>query len=148
MGSYKEYIEAKRAAWIGKRVRFEGNVYTVTGVDYNGAILINKADQFKNDTAVDESMIETVDAVEDIPFAQSEDGYEVEYCSVCGREIELRWDINQDGFQAFCPVCGSRLMLCDACQHRFGESVGDCDYQLRSLDQCRFSRKPEWWKEE
>jgi hypothetical protein len=24
MGSYKEYIEAKRNAWIGKKVKFQG----------------------------------------------------------------------------------------------------------------------------
>ena len=80
-------------------------------------------------------------------YCESADGFEVEYCNVCEREIELRWSINQDGFQAICPVCGSRLMLCDACMHRSGELIDDCDY-ISSLDQCRFSRDPDWWKQE
>lgn len=88
-----------------------------------------------------------INKAESIPFCRSEDGYEVEYCSVCEREIELRWDINVDGFQAYCPVCGSRLMLCDACMHRFGELVDDCDFQLRGTGTCRFSRPKDWWKE-
>ena len=78
----------------------------------------------------------------------SPDGREIEYCNVCEREIELRWDINQDGFQAICPVCGSRLMLCDACQHRdeiVCSGADDCDYCSKT-DTCRFSRPKEWWK--
>ena len=149
MGSYKEYIEANRNAWIGKKVKFEGRTFTVIGVDYNGGILIDKADQFKPDTAVDESMVEVIEeAAPEVPFSGSSAGYEVEYCDVCEREIELRWDINKDGFQAICPVCGSRLMLCDACHHRFGEYVDDCDYNLPGPDRCRFSRPKDWWKED
>ena len=149
MGSYKEYIEAKRNAWIGKKVKFEGRTFTVVGVDNNGGLLIDKADQFKPDTAVDESMVEVLEEdAPEVPFSGSSDGYEVEYCNVCEREIELRWDINRDGFQAVCPVCGSRLMLCDACQHRFGEHVDDCDYTLAGPDRCRFSRPKDWWKED
>lgn len=148
MGSYKEYIEAKRNAWIGKKVMFEGQPYTVLDVDYNGGLLIDKADQFKKDTAVDESMVKVLDEVEQVQFCGSEDGHEVEYCSVCEREIELRWDINVDGFQAHCPVCGSRLMLCDACMHRFGECVDDCDYGMyEDKTICRFTRPDNWWKE-
>ena len=85
---------------------------------------------------------------EEGPYCGSSDGHEIEYCNVCEREIELRWDINQDGFQAYCPVCGSRLMLCDACTHRFGEAISDCDYQLcEKTGTCRFSRPKNWWKE-
>ena len=91
-------------------------------------------------------------------FLTSPTGYEVEYCNNCEREIELRWDINLDGFQAICPVCGSRLMLCDACQHRKEDvseynpimgcvTQGDCDY-CTETDSCRFSRPQDWWKVE
>lgn len=27
------------------------------------------------------------------------------------------------GFKAYCPVCDSRLMLCDECKHRTGKYV-------------------------
>ena len=80
-------------------------------------------------------------------YCGSEDGYEVEYCNVCNSEIELRWDINRDGFQAYCPVCGNKLMLCDACMHRHGDGCDDCNYTLCGIDQCRFSRPAGWWKE-
>lgn len=80
-------------------------------------------------------------------YSSSADGHEVEYCANCGNEIELCWDINRDGFQAFCPVCGNRLMLCDACYHRTGEYIDDCDYNPKA-DKCRFSRQADWWKTE
>ncbi len=61
-----------------------------------------------------------------------------EFCPGCEREVILNWDIEQDGFRAFCPYCGERLMLCDECQHRDGEP--DCDYDSKT-DSCRYNRK-------
>lgn len=49
---YKEWIAEKRKEWIGKKVIYEGNEYTVVDVDYNGALLINKLAQFTDTTAV------------------------------------------------------------------------------------------------
>lgn len=56
------------------------------------------------------------------------DGYVVECCSNCGAENEIRWDINKDGFEAYCPHCGAKMMLCDACEHRYGDRYNDCDW--------------------
>lgn len=56
-----------------------------------------------------------------------------ELCPHCESEIEMRWDTDQLGFKAFCPVCGKRLMLCDECQH-CGD--GNCDYSSET-DSCR-----------
>lgn len=70
----------------------------------------------------------------------SVDGHEIEVCPHCGMEVELRWDINKDGFKAFCPYCGKRLMLCDACNHRYGYCSGDCDY-CSATDTCRFNKE-------
>lgn len=58
--TYREYIEAKRRKWAGKTVRYYGAEYKVLDVDYNGFLLINKADQFKADTAVEETDVEEV----------------------------------------------------------------------------------------
>lgn len=58
----------------------------------------------------------------------SADGYEIEVCPECGAENEIRWDINADGFEAFCPHCGAKMMLCDACSHKYGECYSDCDW--------------------
>ena len=49
---YKDWIAEKRNEWIGKKVIYEGNEYTVVDVDYNGALLINKPAQFTDTTAV------------------------------------------------------------------------------------------------
>lgn len=63
-----------------------------------------------------------------------------EVCPNCDAEVELRWDVKKDGYKAFCPHCGARLMLCDECQHRTGGGyAGDCDYDSNT-DTCRFNR--------
>lgn len=61
-----------------------------------------------------------------------------EFCSCCNSEIEMCWDVERDGFKAFCPVCGNRLMLCDECMHRDGKFKDDCDYDGIS-DSCKFN---------
>lgn len=57
-----------------------------------------------------------------------------EYCPHCENEIEMRWDTNLQGFKAFCPVCGKRLMLCNECLHT--GDTGNCDYNSET-DSCR-----------
>lgn len=58
-----------------------------------------------------------------------------EYCSECGSEITLHWNIREDGMKAYCPVCGNRLMLCSMCAMR---NTG-CDYDSVT-DTCFFNR--------
>ena len=41
-------------------------------------------------------------------------GYVVEWCPNCETEIEMMWDVESMGYKAFSPVCGNRIMLCDA----------------------------------
>lgn len=57
-----------------------------------------------------------------------------ELCPHCQSEIEMQWNTDTDGFKAFCPVCGKRLMLCDECLH--SETVGGCDYDAVT-DSCK-----------
>lgn len=38
-----------------------------------------------------------------------------ELCSECMSENTFQWDVSQDGYKAYCPHCGSRLMLCGIC---------------------------------
>ena len=40
--AYKDFIESMKQKWIGKKVSFEGQEYTVIYVDYNGALMINR----------------------------------------------------------------------------------------------------------
>lgn len=42
----------------------------------------------------------------------------VEACPVCGEENIMQWDFEKYGLNAFCPACGSQMMLCDECIHR------------------------------
>lgn len=72
-------------------------------------------------------------------YATSADGIEIEVCPYCEHEVQLKWDINQYGFKAYCPHCGKRLMLCDACQHRFGDLFDDCDWCQAGT--CRFNKE-------
>ena len=63
-----------------------------------------------------------------------------EYCANCETEVEMFWDVETDGYKAYCPVCRARLMLCDECQHRNdGKLTDDCDYCSAS-DACRFNK--------
>lgn len=64
-----------------------------------------------------------------------------EVCPNCESEVTMVWDVKQDGYKAFCPVCGGSLMLCDMCHHRGedGAFVDDCDYDSK-MDTCRFNR--------
>lgn len=39
---YKDFIEGLKKQYVGKQVSFEGKIYTVMGVDYNGGLLIDK----------------------------------------------------------------------------------------------------------
>lgn len=62
-----------------------------------------------------------------------------EYCPHCECEVEMIWNTDTDGFKAFCPYCGERLMLCDECKHT---STDVCDYS-RATDSCRHNRPAE-----
>ena len=48
----KEWINKLKVEFVGRKVLYEGKVYTIADVDYNGLIHINKASQFNNTTAV------------------------------------------------------------------------------------------------
>lgn len=65
----------------------------------------------------------------------------METCPHCGYETEMMWSVKADGFKAFCPKCGKRLMLCDECLHREnGECINDCDY-CSMTDSCKFNKE-------
>ena len=60
-----------------------------------------------------------------------------EVCPHCETEITMLWDTTERGFQAHCPVCSKRLMLCDECQHTVCEDgePHNCDYSAE-CDTC------------
>ena len=79
---------------------------------------------------------------EDIESDSSENEDEkqiiIEFCPHCENEIEMVWNIAERGYQAYCPICGNRLMLCDECQN--GEHPCLCDFSSETDCCCR--RKP------
>ena len=125
--------------------------YVIEWIEHMNSWRIYREESKANTIAYEddpEEAVRRLDEEEPDLYCGSEDGMEVEYCNVCENEIELHWDINRDGFQAYCPVCGSRLMLCDACTHRHGEACSDCDYGIwTDKEHCRFRRPDNWWKE-
>lgn len=57
----REWVETFRRMWRDMKVVYDGEVYTVLDVDSNGALLIDKPDEFKATTAVSVSMVKLVD---------------------------------------------------------------------------------------
>lgn len=60
MGEYRDYITWMKNNWVGAKVVYDGGVYEVMDVDYNGYLLINKPTAFTDTTAVDENMVEVI----------------------------------------------------------------------------------------
>ena len=54
----------------------------------------------------------------------------VEVCPYCTSENILQWNTELWGFVATCKACGSKMMLCDECQHTVLEDgePHDCDW--------------------
>ena len=44
--TWKQHIENMKQEWIGRQVRFEGETYTVVGIDYNGMLLIDRPQKY------------------------------------------------------------------------------------------------------
>lgn len=120
------YSGLDRHNWIGQWICAECEyddlvgevfIYTLSGTEQEHQRLLDILDKAQHET-------ETV----------------TELCPECDREVTLVWNPRKQGFKAFCPHCGARLMLCDECQHRTGGGcTEDCDYDLNT-DTCRFNR--------
>lgn len=49
-----------------------------------------------------------------------------EVCPECGAENVMTWDVEKEGYVAYCPHCGSKMMLCDECFH--SDNAPICDW--------------------
>lgn len=63
-----------------------------------------------------------------------------EVCPHCDREVTMTWDVKEDGYKAFCPYCGGRLMLCDECRHQDGVFCDQCNYDSET-GTCKHNRE-------
>ena len=50
----------------------------------------------------------------------------VEMCPHCENEAALHWDVEKDGYEAYCPYCGFPIMMCSVCDARDGAV---CDWE-------------------
>ena len=50
--SYRDLIAQERAEYIGRKVLYKGQPYTIVDVDYNGGLLIDKKAEHTDTTAV------------------------------------------------------------------------------------------------
>ena len=50
--SYRDLIAQERAEYIGRKVLYKGQPYTIVDVDYNGGLLIDKKAEHSDTTAV------------------------------------------------------------------------------------------------
>ena len=60
MGAWKDYIERRKKKYIGRKVLFDNNIYTIVDVDYNGAFLRDKSARFTDTTAVETEHIKFI----------------------------------------------------------------------------------------
>lgn len=58
--TYREGIENMKKEWVGKKVRFRGELHTVVDVDYNGSLMIDLPSEYNQTTAVSIGMIERI----------------------------------------------------------------------------------------
>lgn len=72
-----------------------------------------------------------------------------EVCPHCENEVSLMWDVKKQGYKAFCPVCGERLMLCSECLEPSDEGCERhvCDYS-KETDSCQLSKRYELFFDE
>lgn len=48
-----------------------------------------------------------------------------EMCPHCQNEVTVQWDVENDGYELYCPYCGFPIMLCSMCDARDGKV---CDW--------------------
>lgn len=67
----------------------------------------------------------------------SEEKMVYEVCPECGVENGIVWDVEDAGYQAYCPHCGVVLMLCSMCDGSpcdWKEGVG-CKHSKRATEE-------------
>lgn len=68
----------------------------------------------------------------------------VEVCPECGAENVMTWDVEKEGYVAYCPHCGSKMMLCDECIHSDDAPICDwnpCNGCCREREKCKKNSK-------
>lgn len=105
----KEFMDEKDAERLIKAV-----LQDIFDVSYDTLLLV----QWTPDECLKKDEEEAARAIQQ---------YEViEVCPECGAENVMTWDVEKEGYVAYCPHCGSKMMLCDECLHADDAKV--CDW--------------------
>ena len=129
--TYKECIEAMRQEWRNRKVEYEGEIYSVLDVDSNGALLIDKPDEYKATTAVSVSMVNLLDGIGEAggggpmnPFAKSIRQQLLEYQSqlVPGKEYAIV-SAQIRGYRLGLETCLNRSFVAMMFYDVFGDQV-------------------------
>lgn len=85
------------------------------------------------------------------PGVPGRPGFLREVCPHCESWVEMLWDVDVQGYKAYCPVCGKVLMLCDECTRRgrgkFPENcewdpeTGRCTLKNRKRGECGHGKR-------
>ena len=85
---WKDYIEELKSKWIGKKVKYDREVYTIVDVDYNGVLHIDKPTQYNKTMAVYspfEAQNHVVESGEEKSIDECiTDSERKEFCDNCG----------------------------------------------------------------
>lgn len=57
-----------------------------------------------------------------------------EMCPHCQNKVTVQWDVENDGYELYCPYCGFPIMLCSMCDARDGKV---CDWE--EIKGCKYS---------
>ena len=67
--------------------------------------------------------------------------YVVECCSLCDTENEIRWDVETEGYEAFCPHCGQPMFICSECMRAADNELQKCDWSEGKCFRCKQETK-------
>lgn len=61
----------------------------------------------------------------------------VECCSLCNTENEIRWDVETEDYEAFCPHCGQPMLICSECLRAEDNELQKCDWSDGKCFRCK-----------
>ena len=80
-------------------------------------------------TALDNGELEFANEDTEIRVCEKARNYEVtEPCPFCDFEVTVNWNPENQGYEIFCPNCGRKILLCDACIHAEDGGITVCDW--------------------
>ena len=129
--TYRESIEAMRREWRDRKVEYDGKIYSVLDVDYNGALLIDKPDEFKATTAVSVGMVKLLDGIGEAgggapmnPFAKAIRQQLLEYQQQLGPDKDYSVVSAQiRGYKLGLETCLNRSFVARMIYDVFGDQV-------------------------